>query len=61
MTPIEIQVLITFYLFLSVAVRLTDSMKWLSFMTQLSLMFMTGVGMMMFTAVGWVIKFIGGV
>lgn len=61
MTLIEIQVLITFYLFMSVVVILTDSMKWLSFMTQLSLMFMTGVGMGMFVVVSWVIKFIGGV
>lgn len=61
MTPIEIQVLITFYVFLSVAVKISDSMKWLSFMTQLSLMFMTGVGMIMFTGVGWIMDFIGGI
>lgn len=61
MTLIEIQVLITFYIFLSVAVKISDSIKWLSFMTQLSLMFMTGVGMMMFKAIGTIVEFIGGI
>lgn len=61
MTAIDIQVLITFYLFMSIAVKISDSMKWMSFMTQLSLMFMTGVGMMMFKAIGTIVEFIGGV
>lgn len=61
MTLIDIQVLITFYIFLSVAVKISDSLKWLSFMTQLSLIFMTGVGMMMFKAIGTIVEFIGGV